>query len=246
MASHNRIRKLMILLFWITVWHIAALLIHNNIVFVGPLDVIHSLSQLIITAGFWISIAYSFFRILLGFCGAFFCGILAGSLAYRFSLLKEFLDPLVLMIKSVPIASFIILALIWIGSENLSILISFLVVFPVLYVNTIAGLESTDKDLLEMAAVFSIRTGGRIRCIYLPSLSPYLVSGCQVALGMSWKSGIAAEVIGVPAHSIGENLYLSKIYLGTADLFAWTIVIIVISSLFEKLFLMLLKKGAGL
>lgn len=239
-------RKFWILLFWITVWQLAALLIHNTILLVGPLDVIRSFSVLIRTAAFWAAIAYSFGRILVGFCLAFSAGALLGSLSWRFRLLKEFLEPLVLVIKSVPVASFVILALIWIGSKNLSVLISFLVVFPIIYINTIAGLDSTDPKLLEMASVFSLRPYSRIRFIYLPALFPYLISGCEVALGLSWKSGIAAEVIGVPAHSIGENLYLAKIYLGTADLFAWTIVIVAVSALFEMMFLRLLKKGARL
>ncbi len=246
MSQHGFPRTIGILLFWLAVWQIISQFIGNDILFVGPLDVIRSFSVLIRTTDFWRAIGYSFGRILLGFCIAFISGILLGSMAYRFPLLKEFLSPLVLTIKSIPVASFVILALIWIGSQNLSVLISFLVVFPILYINTIAGLESTDPKLLEMAQVFSVRSVSRVRFIYLPALLPYLVSGCEVALGMSWKSGIAAEVIGVPSHSIGENLYLSKIYLGTADLFAWTIVIIAISAVFEKLFLKLLKKGARL
>jgi NitT/TauT family transport system permease protein len=106
--------------------------------------------------------------------------------------------------------------------------------------NTIAGFENTDSKLLEMASVFHISCGKKLFYIYRPAVLPYLISGCRVALGMSWKSGIAAEVIGVPVHSIGEKLYMSKIYLSTADLFAWTLVIIIISALFEKLFLYLL------
>ena len=140
----------------------------------------------------------------------------------------------------------IILALIWIGSGNLSVFISFLVVFPILYVNTITGLQNTDPKLLEMARVFAIPLSGRIRCIYLPAMIPYLTSGCRVALGMSWKSGIAAEVIGIPSHTIGENLYLSKIYLATSDLFAWTIVIILVSAAFEQLFLKLMQTAIQL
>lgn len=246
MLKSGSVRKLWILLFWIVVWQLAAMAVHNTILLVGPLDVIRSLSALIRTSAFWAAIVHSFGRILTGFFLAFVTGVLLGSLSWRFRLLKEFIEPLVLVIKSVPVASFVILALIWIGSKNLSVLISFLVVFPILYINTIAGLESTDPKLLEMAAVFSLRPHSRIRFIYLPALLPYLVSGCEVALGLSWKSGIAAEVIGIPAHSIGENLYLSKIYLGTADLFAWTIVIVAVSALFEMLFLKLLKKGARL
>ena len=146
-----------------------------------------------------------------GFVTAFLSGILAGSLAFRFRFLDELLAPVISLVKSIPVASFVILALIWIGSKNLSVFISFLVVFPMIYVSTISGLQSTDQKLLEMADIFSVGLPQRIRFIYLPALMPYLTSSCRVALGMSWKSGIAAEVIGVPSHTIGENLYMAKI-----------------------------------
>lgn len=241
MKHRISLRKLLILLFWILLWQLADLRIQNDIVFAGPTDVGRSFCSLITRPTFWQSILHSFGKISFGFCGAFFFGIALGSLAFRVPLLAEILEPIILLIKSIPVASFVILALIWIGSENLAVFISFLVVVPILYVNTISGLQSTDQKLLEMAEVFSIRLSGRIRFIYLPALFPYLVNGCKIALGMSWKSGIAAEVIGVPAHTIGENLYMSKIYLATADLFAWTITIIFVSALFEKLFLKLLQ-----
>ncbi len=235
-------RKFLIVLFWIIVWQIAGMAIHNDILFAGPADVVRSLSALLPTADFWISTGQSFGKIVFGFFTAFLSGIALGSLAFRFPALKELLEPLVLLTKSIPVASFVILALIWVGSEHLSVFISFLVVLPMIYVNTIAGLESTDRKLLEMAQVFSLSFARRIRFIYLPALMPYLVSGCKIALGMSWKSGIAAEVIGVPSGTIGENLYMSKIYLATSDVFAWTIVIILVSALFEKLFLAFLGR----
>ena len=238
-------RKVLIIFFWLAVWQAADMAIDNTIVFVGPIDVIRSFSLLLPDPEFWQAIARSFGRISLGFLAAFLSGILVGGLAFKYRLLRELLDPLILLVKSVPVASFVILALIWIGSQNLAVFISFLVVFPMLYVNTITGLEHADRKLLEMAGVFSVGLTGRIRFIYLPALYPYLTSSCLVALGMSWKSGIAAEVIGIPSLSIGENLYMAKIYLSTADLFAWTIVIILVSALFEKIFLWLLKKAAG-
>lgn len=217
------------------------MVIQNDIIFAGPADVVRSFLSLIPEPDFWRSIGWSFGKISLGFGMAFVSGILIGSLAFQFRLLRDILEPVILLIKSIPVASFVILALIWIGSENLSIFIAFLVVFPILYVNTITGLQSTDPKLLEMARVFSVRLPERIRYIYLPALVPYLTSGCRIALGMSWKSGIAAEVIGVPTHTIGEHLYISKIYLATSDLFAWTIVIILVSAFFEKLFLRLMQ-----
>lgn len=236
------IRTCIIFLFWLTVWQIVSLILHNNIILVGPLETAKALGTLIFTETFWNSILSSFARIGIGFFCAFLAALCLAVLSYRFSLIEEFLNPLILLMKSIPVASFIILALIWIGSENLSIFISASVVFPNIYINTLAGLHSADPNLLEMAQVFHFRPLSKIKYIYRPSLMPYLISASKTALGMSWKSGVAAEVIGVPSSSIGEQLYLAKIYLSTADLFAWTVVIICVSLLFETFFLWILKK----
>ena len=228
---HHRLslRTLAIVLAWLAIWQITAAIVANDILLAGPADVIRSLFMQIFTSDFWLSIAMSFSKIMGGFLLAFFTGILLGSLSFRFPLLGEILGPPLLLMKSVPVASFVILALIWAGSENLSIFISFFVVFPIIYVNTRSGLASTDPKLLEMAKVFHLSLPNRIRFLYLPALFPYLSNGCRIALGMGWKSGIAGEVIGVPSHTVGEHLYMSKIYLATADLFAWTLMIILIS-----------------
>lgn len=238
------LRKTVIIGFWLCLWQAAAFFIDNNIILVGPVEVFRCLAGLLFLPDFWKSIAGSFGKISAGFLTAFFSGVLTGSLAWRFSFVRELLNPVISAVKSIPVASFVILSLIWIGSENLSVFIAFLVVFPMIYTGTIAGLSSTDKQLLEMAQVFSMPARKKLWYIYRPALIPYLSSSCNTALGMSWKSGIAAEVIGVPASSIGENLYMAKIYLSTEELFAWTLVIIVISALFEKLFLMLLNLAA--
>lgn len=237
----KQVRLLIIIGFWLAVWQIASLLIDKSIVMVGPVDVICSFAVLLPEPEFWRAIGNSIGKISLGFLFAFVTGVFLGVFAYAWNILREFLAPVVMLMKSVPVASFIILALIWIGSKNLAVFASYVVVFPMVYGSTIAGLQSTDKKLLEMAQVFSIPLGKRIRYIYLPALLPYLSSSCEAALGMAWKSGIAAEVIGVPAHTIGEHLYLSKVFLNTADLFAWTIVIILVSALFEKVFLLVLR-----
>lgn len=240
---HHRLslRTLAIVLAWLVIWQITATIVANDILLAGPADVIRSLFMQIFTSDFWLSIAMSFSKIMGGFLLAFFAGILIGSLSFRFPLLGEILNPPLLLMKSVPVASFVILALIWAGSENLSIFISFFVVFPIIYVNTRSGLAGTDPKLLEMAKVFHLSLPNRIRFLYLPALFPYLSSGCRIALGMGWKSGIAGEVIGVPSHTIGEHLYMSKIYLATADLFAWTLMIILICLLTEQIFLGILR-----
>lgn len=232
-----RLKKAAIILFWIIIWQAASNILDNSIILVGPVKVLCALIGQVGLADFWKSIAFSFGKISLGFFLAFSAGILAGGAAWRFPLFGELLEPVILLMKSVPVASFVILALIWAGSRNLSILIAFLVVFPMIYIQTIAGLKSTDRKLLEMARVFGIAGFKKLFYIYRPALLPYLTSGCRMALGMSFKSGIAAEVIGVPDSSIGEKLYMAKIYLNTAELLAWTFVIIIISAFFERIFL---------
>lgn len=239
-----RLKRALMILFWIFLWQAASSALQNNIILVGPLEVLQSLLSQILTMEFWNTIAFSFGKISLGFLLSFIAGILVGGAAFRFPLLEDFLEPPMSLLKSVPVASFIILALIWIGSKNLSLFIAFLVVFPMIYLHTMAGFRSADKKLLEMARVFRMPPVKKLFYIYRPALLPHLISGCRVALGMSFKSGIAAEVIGVPDHSIGEKLYMAKIYLSTADLFAWTLVILVISAAFEALFLWLLSLAA--
>lgn len=234
-------RKVLIICLWIMVWQLASAAVNNPIIIVGPWEAVKALGSLIPSLEFWQSIISSFGKISAGFLMAFAAGLALGSAGYCFPVLRELLEPVMTLLKSIPVASFVILALIWAGSKNLSILIAGLVVLPMIYVNTLAGLNSADKKLLEMAGVFSMTLWKKVRYIYVPALIPYLMSSCKIALGMSWKSGVAAEVIGVPDHSIGEKLYMSKIYLNTADLFAWTFVVIVISALFERMVLKLLS-----
>ena len=234
-------RRLFFALFWVMIWQLAAMAVDNDILMAGPWGTIGALGRLFPTGEFWRSVGFSFGKITLGFGAAFAMGVGLGTAGYRFPIFRELLEPLMVLLKSVPVASFVILALIWAGSANLSVLIAFLVVLPIIYVNTAAGLQSTDHKLLEMARVFNMTPWKRIRYIYVPALIPYLKSGCRIALGMSWKSGVAAEVIGVPGHSVGEKLYMSKIYLDTAGLMAWTLVIILVSALFERAVLKLLS-----
>lgn len=240
----KKLRHIAIILIWIALWQLASVAIHNKIIFVGPLEVAKALYFQIGTLDFWGSILYSFARIALGYFCAFLAGILLAGAGGRFLWLKEFLEPLMGFLQSVPVASFVILALIWIGSANLSVLITFLVVFPVIYRNVLEGIGQVDRKLLEMGQVFGMRPWKKLLYLYRPALMPYLQAGCKISLGMAWKSGVAAEVIGVPTHSIGEKLYMAKIYLGTAELFAWTLVIILVSRLFEYLFLYLLDLAA--
>ncbi|MFR4352949.1 MAG: ABC transporter permease [Roseburia sp.] len=230
-------------LFWLFVWQVGSMLLGHEILLVSPVRVILRLVALAGALDFWQSIAFSSLHIGVGFFSAVVCGVLLAVLSSRYRRVKELLAPAMLAIKTIPVASFIILALLWFSSRNLSVFISFLMVLPVVYTNTLNGIEAIPREIVEMAEVFSVPAGRRVRYLYLPQIMPFFSSGCEIALGLCWKSGIAAEVIGMPRGSIGEMLQQAKIYLDTPDLFAWTLVIVLISVTFEKLFLLFLKRS---
>ena len=193
------------------------------------------LLELIWQRAFWQSVLFSVGHIVLGFLISALLGIALAALAYRFSAVRQLLSPLTAAVKAVPVASFVILVLLWVSSRQLSIIISILIGFPVIYTNVLTGLDSTDVRLIEMARVFRIPFVTQLRAIYLYSVLPFLRSSLGIAMGLCWKSGVAAEVIGIPDGSIGEKLYEAKVYLETADLFCWTIVIVLLSIGCEKL-----------
>ncbi len=240
----NSVQKCIIILFWLCVWQFVADMMHNDILLVGPFQVGKALLDNISRVDFLKIIIYSFGRIGLGFLSALILGFFLGAFSYRYRTLEAFLAPLITTLQSIPVASFVVLLLIWFGSEALSFFCSFLVVFPSVYINTMSGFKSTDKQLLEMADVFHVRGWNRFLYLYRPAFMPYLISGLKISLGMSWKSGVAAEVIGIPKFSLGERLYMSKIYLDTAGVFAWTLMVIFLSFIFEKAVLYLIKEFA--
>ena len=241
MKGTGRIR-LWAVIFWLAVWQCASMAIRQDLFLVSPVRVLIRLGQLAAEGPFWASIASSLLRIGGGFLLATALGVCLSVLAARFSRVRELLEPLLLAVKSVPVASFIILALLLFSSKYLAILISFLIVLPVVYTNVLTGIREMDRGLREMAQVFQIPAWRRIRYICFPQVLPYFRSACAVAAGLSWKAGVAAEVIGMPEGSIGEQLQQAKIYLNTPDLLAWTAVIILVSLGSEKLFLALVDR----
>ncbi len=228
------LRKAGILAFWLAVWYLLAVAVDNEILLVTPLEAFLCLWESLWQTHFWRTVLCSLGRIALGFgAGACSAWLLAG-IAGRFPLAEELLRPLVSLMKAVPVVSFVVLLLIWQGSSLLAVWVSLLIVLPGIYLGTLEGLKNTDKRLLEMAEVFRLSGGARFFYIYRPALRPFLMSSLKLALGMCWKSGVAAEVIGTPSFSIGERLYLSKIYLDTGGVFAWTAVLLLLSFGFEK------------
>lgn len=235
------LKKIFIVFIWLCIWQLISNLTGLELIIASPVKVLMSFFSLVKTYIFYVSMLNSFVKIILGFILAFIAGIIFATISNKFYFMKEFLAPLIYLMKALPVASFIILLLIWAGSKNLSVVISFIVVFPMIYIGTLEGFHNLDIKLLEMSKVFRMSSVKKARYIYAPHIFPYIVSNCKIALGMCWKAGISAEVIGLPSKSIGEQMYLSKLYFMTDDLLAWSAAIIIVSVVFEKLFLIILN-----
>lgn len=224
-------------------WQGAAMALDSRLLLASPYSVLLRLGTLLGEPAFLGTVLFSFWRIVLGFLLGLSLGALLAAAAARFAWVETLLFPYMGVIKATPVASFIILCLLFLRAAYLSVFISFLMVLPIIYTNLLQGIRAADRQLLEVGTVFRLPFWRQVAYLYLPQVKPYLLSACSVALGLSWKAGVAAEVIGIPDGSVGERLYEAKLYLDSAGLFAWTVVILCISVVFERLFLAGLRAG---
>lgn len=218
------------------------MLIGKEILVVSPAQVFKRLFELVKDEYFWNSIGMTFLRISAGYLSGVVLGTLFAVLTSAVAFLKALFYPLISLVKATPVASFIILALVWIKKDGVPVFITFLIVFPIIWANVSEAIANTDRKLLEMAKVFSLGKISVVKNIYVHSVLPYFAAACTTAIGLAWKAGVAAEVISMPRTSVGYNLYRSKINIETADLFAWTLVVIVLSVILERLIAYLLGK----
>ncbi|MCL2377063.1 MAG: ABC transporter permease subunit [Defluviitaleaceae bacterium] len=227
--------------FWLIVWHVASEIIANTIIIVSPIAAFARLFELALEAHFWTAIGASLMRIVSGFLLAMVVGVAMAATTSSVRFLYALTLPVFNIIKSIPVASFIILAWMWMDSQNLSAFIAFITVLPIVYFNTYEGIKGTDEGLLQMARVFKVPARKKMAYIYFPATAPHIIAAASSGLGFAFKSGIAAELIGLARDTIGFNLHTARIFLQTADVFAWTIAIVLLSYVIEKVFVLLMK-----
>lgn len=244
----ERVRELLkkagVVVFWLAVWEVADHVVDNRLVLAGPIRTLQALAAQVVEADFWLICGASFVRIAAGFLLSFVCGLALAGLSYRFKPFRTFVEPVVSLLRTIPVISFVIMLLIWVGNQALTVYLAFLIVLPLIYTNTLTGLESVDRQMLEMARAYHLSPWRTFMYIYRPALMPFLESSCKISLGMSWKSGIMAEVIATPKPSIGKEMNTARTFLATPDLFAWTVVVMVLSFVFEKAFMALVRRAS--
>lgn len=232
----------LVIAFWLAVWWFAAYRMGRALLLPSPHTVFQKLCELILTAEFWRIVLRSILRVVLGILLAMISGVLLALLTSCSRLLYRLFYPILSVIKATPIASFVILALLWLGSSMLPIFIAMLIVLPVVWAAVSDGIGAFDRQLIETCYVFNFSFGKRLKLLYLPTVMPYFLSACKTSIGMAWKAGVAAEVLAVSPVSIGKQLFEAKIYLETEELFAWTAVVVLLSLAIEKLVTLLFQR----
>lgn len=231
--SNKNGRKLFVIFLWVMVWQLVHVVVGKDILVPSPYSTIKKLIELVGEPAFYKDLGMTFYRVCMGIFLSFGLGLLTAIAAYFVEQIREILEPLIIVLKSTPVMAVIILALLWLTKNNVPILVCFLMCYPVAYTNILKGLQEVNKELLEMSLVFKVKRSYILKDLYLPQIKPYIEAAIGMIIGLSWKSVIAAEVLAVPMYSMGYNLMRAKSYLETDALFAWVIVIVVLSSLCE-------------
>lgn len=237
----NSIRFLLPPVFWLGVWQLAAFLVElsvdgkgNELLIPYPATVALALLELSWEFTFWQTVVTSLLRIVAGMAAGTFLGVMLAGLTCASTTANLLLSPAVQVIRATPVASFILLVLLWTDRGSVPAIIAGLMVLPVIWGNMVRGIRETDRKLLEMARAFRFSRGKTLRLIYIPSARPYFLSGVTTSMGLAWKSGVAAEALCLPGTAIGTQIYNTKYYLETPDLFAWTLTVILLSLALEK------------
>lgn len=229
--------------FWLLVWQIIHVLVGENILVPSPVTVFKRIFEFCFEKSFWLSVTVSLFRVVFGLLLGTVLGTLLAVLTSGSEFFKMLFAPVLHIIKATPVASFIILAILWLSVENVPVFTAMLIVLPTVWANTEKGILSVDKNLLQMGKAFGLSKKEAFLRITVPSVKPYFSAALNSAVGMAWKAGIAAEVICPHGESIGSALQDSKIYFETVDTFAWTAAVVLLSILLEKLVMALTSKG---
>ncbi len=215
--------------FWILIWYLAAAHVGLELLLPSPVAVGKRFLRLLSESVFYETMVTSIFRVTLGILQAVLAGVILAVLTAKFKVASAVFSPFLIGIRSTPVASFAILAALWLGRERLPVFVSLLIVLPVVWSNVEAGVKQVDRGLLEMARVYRVGTVKTVFGIYVPSIAPFFGAALKTSIGLAWKAGISAEVIAGTPNSVGQKLQESKMYFETVDLFAWTAAVVLLN-----------------
>jgi len=226
-------RALLVAAFWLGVWALASHNFGKPLLFPSPLAVLKTLGTLLGTKEFYIATGTSLSNILLGTLSAILAAFVLVVVTSKIHFARELIHPVMAVVKATPVASFIILMLLFLGPVKVPTFITFLIVLPIVWTNLDEGIKNIDPQLREVVKIYRFSLAKRLRVLIFPSLKPYFLSACKTAIGLAWKAGVAAEIIAMPKNTIGTMIGEAKLYIMSAEMFAWTLTVVLLSLLIE-------------
>ena len=227
--------------FWLAAWMLVAALVAQPLILPGPGAVVAALLRLVCDTGTWAILAGSGTRILGGLALAAVCGGVLAGVSSRSRAFARLVAPALSFVKATPVACVVVLLLIWLGSARVSIAAVFLMALPGVYFSLAEGLAQADKPLEQMFRMHGVR-GWRLFCAHIwREVLPFVLSCARAVIGMGWKAGVAAELIGMAVGTVGERIYQAKLLIETADLLAWTVLVVAVSWACERALVWLLQ-----
>ena len=221
--------------FWLLIWEFLALIIGNETLVPGVPKTFLALVDVLTSAKFFKVVLFTFLRILGGLFWGILAGIVLAFFSHKYTIVNDLITPLITVIKSTPVATFVIILWILLSANALVIFVAFLMIMPIIWQNLMDGYKSIDKDLSEVCDVFEFSFIKRMKILIFPALMRYLIPGIITATGLAWKAAIAAEIIAYTKNSIGQQINDAKYFYETPTVFAWTIIVITLSICLEKM-----------
>ena len=240
--SKTRIYTFLSITFLFLSWKGLSMYFNSEMILPSPESTLISVIKLIISKDFAIIIFATISRGLLGFVISLILGLGLGILAGINKNFNAFLAPILVTIRSTPVISLILLALIWFKVNNVPIFIAFLTMFPFICTNVIDGIRNVDKRLVEMAVIYKTPHQKIVREVYIPAISPFIFSGITSAIGFGWRAVIIGEVLSQPRFGIGTLMQTAQTYLLVDEVIAWTVIAVIISFAFERLIRLIERK----
>jgi len=232
-TTKNKLAFLTAVVFLVIIWQLVAMAASSLFIFPGPEATLRALIDLGGQPEFWPTVGSTVLRGLSGFFISCLLGFILGLIGGLNRTVFVLLQPIMTVIRSTPVMSVVILAIIWTNSNLVPVLVCLLIAFPILYGNVVEGIRSVDTGLVQMASVYQVGSRRRLWELYLPSIIPFVMAGASNAMGITWKVIIAAEVLCQPLQAVGTQMMWAKMNLDTPQVLAWTVVLVTISYLFE-------------
>lgn len=225
----------------IVLWELLALVIDNEFFMPGVKTTSTALVDIVSSKGFLKIIFTSLLRVLIGIFLGITLGIIIATACHYFSIVEVILSPIISIMKATPVACIIVLLWISMNSSQLAIFVVVMMVMPIIWQNVIDGYRSIDKGLIEVSEVFELSFKKKFKVLIFPTLINYLIPAIITSIGLAWKAEVAAEIM--TNSNMGRLIYDFKtVSYDTASIFAWTVIIVALSLLFEKIAKYLLRR----